>query len=148
MSYKKQLEAERVKKQMYDLMATKPCTRKQLIRELNLGVNSVANHISRMVLQGYLNISPIKALEKGPIRTKYVSQYVANPRKPFEPKKPKELAKETVQRFSLGRKKKTTEPTNPNLRVYNLLDKPLPRPVEKPKRRVVSIGSSFSMPGW
>lgn len=148
MSYEKQLASEQLKKRMYDLAAEKPTTRKQFIKELNAGKHVIANHVARMVAQRYLTISPIKALESGPQRSKHVSQYVANPRKPFEPKDPTKLAKETVQRFSLGKNKEKPMTPSANVHVYNLLDNPLPKAPRKDKKTIIGIGSSFNLVGW
>lgn len=147
MSYEKQIVSEQLKKRMYDLMATRPYTRKQLIKELGVNKNVIANHIARMVIQGYLKISPIKALEFGPQRAQHVSQYVANPRHVFEPKDFDKLSKETAARFSLGKNKEKPLTEAPGVHVYRLLDR-FVAPMPTKRKREISIGSSFNLAGW
>lgn len=149
MSYERQLRCERFKEELWAALLKKPHTRLMIMRELNVTKTSLGSHLQRMLLQGYLKIHPVKVLERERTIAMPVTQYVANPLKPYVAKVKEELAKETSQRFTLGPiKERPKEEVKPGVQVYRLLDNPLPRPEKKPKKTVVSIGSSFAMPGW
>ena len=148
MSYEKQTASEQLKKRMYDMMLERPYTRKQLIKALGISKNVVVNHLVRFMYSNHVKLHPDRVLEQGPQRANMVSQYISNPRHPFEPKDPRQLAKETVKRFSLGMNKEKPLTPSDTVHVYRLLDNPLPRAPRKDKKRIVSIGSSFNLVGW
>ena len=149
MSYERQLKCERFKEELWAALLKKPHTRLMIMRELNVTKTSLGSHLQRMILQGYVKIHPVKVLERERTIAMPVTQYVANPRKPYVAKMKEELTKETTRRFTLGPvKERPKEEVKLGVQVYRLLDNPLPRPETKPKKTVVSIGSSFAMPGW
>jgi hypothetical protein len=149
MSYERQLKCERFKEELWAALLKKPHTRLMIMRELNITKTSLGSHLQRMILQGYVKIHAVKVLERERTIAMPVTQYVANPRKPYVAKVKEELAKETTSRFTLGQlKDRPKEEVRPGVQIYRLLDNPLPRPEKKHKKTVVGIGSSFSLIGW
>jgi hypothetical protein len=149
MSYERQLKCERFKEELWAALLKKPHTRLMIMRELNVTKTSLGSHLQRMVFQGYIKIHPVKVLERERTIAMPVTQYVANPRKPYVAKVREQLAKETTQRFTLGPvKERRKEEVRPGVQIYRLLDNPLPRPETKPKKIDVGIGSSFALIGW
>jgi hypothetical protein len=148
MTHARQLKAEAVKAKLFALMLEQPCTRQMLMEATGLRRVQINNHLQRMSANGHIRALPEKVRATGYQGAKDVAQYVANVNNPFIPKTQAQLANETSARFSLGRKRVTTKKENPNLKVYNLLDNPLPKSPRSNKRTVVSIGSSFNLVGW
>lgn len=148
MRHDRQLAAEAVKAKLYALMLDQPCTRRMLMKGANITKVQLANHLQRMIANGHIKAHPVKVMATGYQGAKAVAQYVANPNNPFVPKTRDQLSEETSARFSLGRKRAETKEENSNLKVYNLLDNPLPRAPKSNKKTNVSIGSSFNLVGW
>lgn len=148
MKHNRQLAAEAVKAKLYALMLEQPCTRRMLMTGASITKVQLANHLQRMIANGHIRAHPVKVIATGYQGAKAVAQYVANPNNPFEPKTREQLSAETSERFSLGRRRAAIKKENPNLKVYRLLDNPLPKAPRTEKKRIVSIASSFSMTGW
>ena len=128
MRHDRQLAAEAVKAKLYALMLEKPCTRRMLMKDANITKVQLANHLQRMIVAGHVKAHPVKVMATGYQGAKAVAQYVANTNNPFKPKTRDQLAEETSERFSLGRKRAAARvKQNPNLKVYKLLENPLPK---------------------
>jgi hypothetical protein len=148
MTHARQLKAEAVKEKLFALMLEQPCTRQMLMEATGLRRVQINNHLQRMSANGHIKAHPVKVMATGYQGAKAVAQYVANPDNPFIPKTRDQLAEETSARFSLGRNRVERRKENPNLKVYRLLENPLPKSPRSNKRTVVSIGSSFNLVGW
>ena len=149
MSYERQLKCELFKEAVWKALSQKPYTRLMIMREMNVPKTVLGSHLQRMIFQGYIRIHPVKVLERERTIAMPVTQYVANPLKPYKARVKDQLVVETTKRFSLGKlKDRPKEEVKPGVHIYRLLDNPLPRPETKPKKTVVGIGSSFALLGW